>query len=149
MNWKVIVLGGLAYFITSFIIGMATGPLIHQGVLTEVYTATAVFWRPELNEVPPDMAALMPQWLTVGFITSLILAGIYDHVRSAFSGSAVIKGMKFGFVVFLLNSSFMVSMSGVFNLPNEIWGWWIAEGLVYLLIGGAALGWTCQKFSPE
>ena len=48
MNWKVIILGGLAYFIATFVIGMATGPIIHEGVLEELYNATAVFWRPEL-----------------------------------------------------------------------------------------------------
>ncbi len=149
MNWKVIILGGLAYFVSSFIIGMAAGPLIHEGVLAEVYKATASFWRPELNEVPPDIAALMPQWITVGLITSFIFAGIYDKIRSALSGSAVIKGLKFGFILMLINAAYGVGMSGVFNLPNEIWGWWIFESIFYFLIGGVVLGWVCEKLAPE
>ncbi len=149
MNFKVIILAGLAYFVASFIVGAATGPLIHEGVLTEAYLATASFWRPELNEVPPDIAALMPRWIAVGVIVSFILAGIYDQVRSSFDGSGVVKGLKYGFVLFLINTSYAASMSGVFNLPNEIWGWWTIEGLVYLLIGGAAMGWVTQKLSPE
>ena len=149
MNWKVIILAGLAYFVASFVVGMVAGPLIHEGVLVEAYRATASFWRPELNEVPPDIAALMPRWITVGLLMSFLYAGIYDHVKSSFSGSAAISGLKFGVVLFLINSAYAVSMSGIFNLPNEIWGWWIVEGLVYTLIGGAALGWTAQKVSSE
>lgn len=149
MNWKVIFLGGLAYTVATFAVGMATGPLIHEGVLAELYQAHASFWRPELNEVPPDMAALMPQWITVGLITAFIYAGIYDKIRSVLGGSAVVKGLKFGLIIFLMNASYAVGMSGVFNLPNTIWAWWIIEGLILAFVGGAVLGWVCEKLSPE
>ena len=149
MNWKVIFLGGLAYYIAAWIIGMGTGPLLHQGVLDELYTATAAFWRPELNQDPPDLAALMPQWIAVGLLGSFILAGIFAHLRSAFSGSGLMKGVKFGLVLFLINTTYAAGMSGIFNLPYAIWGWWIFEGLLYSLAGGAALGWAAQKLSPE
>ena len=149
MNWKVIILGGLAYFVATFAMGAATGPLIHEGVLEELYNATSVFWRPELNQDPPDLAALMPRWIAGGLLTAFLYAGIYDCFRSALNGSAVIKGLKYGFVLFLITSAYAVAMSGIFNLPNAIWGWWMAEGLLYSLVGGAALGWVTQKLSPE
>ncbi|MGH8284526.1 MAG: hypothetical protein ACRETT_02030, partial [Steroidobacteraceae bacterium] len=81
MNWKVIVIGGLVFFVATWLIAPITGPLIHEGVLKEAYMATATFWRPELNEQPPNMAALMPYWITVGLIGSFITAGIYGIVR--------------------------------------------------------------------
>lgn len=56
-NLKVIVVGGLAMYVTHWIISMGTGPLIHEGILTEMYEANEPFWRPELNQQPPDMAA--------------------------------------------------------------------------------------------
>jgi len=149
MNWKVIILGGLAYFVATFAVGMITGMYIHNGVLKEVYDATASFWQPALNQDPPDMAAIMPLWITTGLITSFIFAGIYDAIRSAFAGSAVMKGLKFGLVLFLFMATWSLSMSGVFNLPQTIWTWWIIESLIYALVGGAALGWAVGKFASD
>ena len=30
----------------------------------EDYKATAEYWRPELNEDPPDMTTLLPRWIS-------------------------------------------------------------------------------------
>ena len=149
MNWKAIIIGGLAYYIVTFAIGMLTGMYIHEGVLDEAYTATQSFWRPELNQDPPDMAALMPLWITTGLIIAFVYAGIYDTFRSALAGSAVVKGIKFGVVLFLFMASWSLAMSGVFNLPQIIWTWWIIESLIYALVGGAALGWAVGKFASD
>jgi hypothetical protein len=126
---------------------MAAGMLIHEGVLQDLYIQTAQFWRPELNE--DNMAALMPRWIAVGLIVAFISVGIYDNIRSAFSGSAVVKGVKFGFVLFLINTCYAAGLSGVFNLPETIWFWWTLEGFFLLLIGGAVLGWVAEKLAPE
>jgi len=40
------------------------------------YEATAEFWRPELNQVPPDMGALMPLWITTGLIAAFLSAAV-------------------------------------------------------------------------
>ena len=48
------------------------------------------------------MAALMPRWISVGLLTAFLHAGIYDNIRSAFSGSDMIKGLKFGLVIALV-----------------------------------------------
>ena len=149
MNWKVVILAGLAYYVTVFIIGFAAGPVIHEGVLEALYDANAVFWRPELNQDPPDIAALMPRWIVGGLFGAFVVAGVFDKFRSALSGTAVMKGVKFGFAVALLNMAYAVGYSGIFNLPNTIWAWWIAEAFVYYLVGGAVLGWVTQKLSTE
>jgi hypothetical protein len=148
-NLKVILLGGLAFYVAQFIVSMITGPFIHEGVLNEIYRANASFWRPELNQDPPDMAALMPRWITTGLIASFIMAGIYDNIRPALNGAAVVKGIKFGFIAFLFNLCATAGWSGVFNLPNEIWLWWSAEMLVVFVVGGAALGFAASKLSSD
>jgi len=149
INPKLIIVGGLAYYVTQWIISFVTGPLIHEGVLTEAYQANSSFWRPELVQYPPDMAALLPRWITTGLISALLAAAIYDNIRSGLDGSGAVKGMKFGFIAFIFYASFAAGWSGVFNLPDSIWAWWIFEAIFYYLPGGAALGWTISKLAPE
>jgi len=149
MNWKIIIIGGIAYYVSQFILSFITGPLLHEGLLDPLYQANSQFWRPELNQDPPDMAALLPRWIATGLIASFIHAGIYGQIRGAFTGASWQKGLKFGVVVFLIYATVSVGWSGIFNLPDAIWGWWIAEGLLYYLLGGAVLGWVAQKVAPE
>lgn len=146
---KVILLGGLALYVTQFIVSMGMGPFIHEGVLVEAYQANALFWRPELSQVPPDMAALMPLWITTGLIATFIMAFIFDNIRSALNGSAMIKGVKFGVVAFLFILCTYGGLSGVFNLPYTIWVWWSLEALVVYPVGGLVLGLVVGKLSPE
>jgi hypothetical protein len=147
-NLKVILLGGVAFYVTQFIVSMITGPFIHEGVLLEPYMANASFWRPELNQVPPDMAALLPRWITTGLITTFIFTAIFDNIRSVLDGSGPVKGIKFGFICWLFSVSFSAGWSGIFNLPNEIWVWWNLEFLVIYLVSGAVLGLVTAKLSP-
>ncbi len=148
MNWKLIVVGGIVLYIVMFVVSMITGPLIHNGVLADTYRANESFWRPELNEDPPDMAALMPRWITTGVLTSLVLAAIYGWVRPAL-GKCWIAGLKFVVVVSLFGAVFIAGFSGVFNLPNNIWIWWAVEQPLYYLPGGAVLGWLGEKLAPQ
>jgi len=149
MNWKIIFIGGLAFYAVQWIVSFATGPLIHDGVLLEMYKQNAGFWRPELNQDPPDMAALMPRWITVGLISTFIMSAIYARIRSAFDGDGWVKGAKFGFMVWVFSACLSAGWSGIFNLPEMIWVWWATEGLVIYVLGGIALGWVAQKLSPE
>ena len=148
MNWKLIIGGGLAYYITAFIVSMAGGALIHEGVLDEAYRATTQFWRPELTQDPPDMTTLMPLWIATGVITSFILAAIYGVFRKALSGPAWQRGLKFGIAYWLLHASLMAAWSGVFNLPYEIWVWWAIDALIYTLAGAIVLGIVAEKLAP-
>lgn len=148
-NIKVILLGGLAMYLGQWVVSMATGTVVHETILAELYQANASFWRPELNQDPPDMAALMPRWITTGLLAAFIMAGIFDNIRSALNGSAVVKGLKFGVIAFLFGVCMSAGWSGVFNLPETIWIWWNIEGLVVYLVGGALLGLVVAKLSPE
>lgn len=149
LNPKVIVIAGLAMYATQWILSMGTGALIHNGILMEPYLATPEFWRPELTQVPPDMAALLPRWIATGVISTFILAAIYDNIRGALDGSGAIKGLKFGFIAWLFSATLSAGWSGIFNLPEIIWFWWGVEFLIMYLAGGAVLGLVTQKLSPE
>jgi hypothetical protein len=146
MTWKLVVLGGLAFYLVTFAVSMATGPLIHEGLLGPDYEATSEFWRPELNADPPEMAALMPRWISTGVINSLIFAAIFGCVHSGLGGSGWKKGLIFGAILAGLNATFCAGFSGVFNLPDKIWIVWGLEGFLYYLPGGAVLGWLHQRF---
>ena len=148
MNWKLIIIGGIAYYAAAFVVSFATGPIIHDGVLLDAYIANPGFWRPELNQDPPDMAALMPLWITTGLVTSFIFAGIYGVFRSAVSGPAWQRGLKFGIAAWLLHASAMAGWSGIFNLPYEIWTWWAVEALLYAAVGSTVLGIVAEKLAP-
>ena len=151
MNWKIAVVGGIAAYVATMILGFGTGYFIHSpdaGVLAETYRATTAFWRPELNASPPDMMALMPMWVTNGLIAAVIMAGIFSIVRSSLSGAAWQRGLKFGVIVTLFWVINALGYWGVFNLPGQVWQWWGVEGAVLNLIGGVVLGIVAQKVAP-
>ena len=149
MNVKLILVGGIVFYAAQMIVSFATGPLLHEGILDEVYKAYAQFWRPELTQEPPDMAALMPRWITTGLITAFLMAAVYGWIRPAFAGSGWQKGLKFGLVLFVFATTMMAGLSGIFNLPDKIWAWWTIDYLLFYAAGGAALGFVAEKLAPS
>jgi hypothetical protein len=148
-NIRIIFLGGLLMYIAQWLTSMVAGVFIHEGVLEPLYKSVPEFWRPELNQEPPDMAALMPRWIGTGLAIAFVVAGIYDNIRSAFDGSGAVKGLKFGLVVGLIHSGAAAGYSGIFNLPDTIWVWWGVEAILMYVIGGAVLGWFVDKFAAD
>ncbi len=149
LNFKTIIVGGIVFYVAQFIVSMITGVVIHEGVLDPLYRATTEYWRPELVQQPPDMAALMPRWIGVGLVMAFIFAGIYDNIRDSFNGSGVIKGLKFGVVLTLIAGAMQAGWSGVFNLPETIWAWWFVDSLILFCVGGIALGWFVGKWGSD
>jgi hypothetical protein len=148
MNWKIVFIGGVAYYVALFLVSIISGYVVHEILLDETYQLTTEFWRPELRQDPPDMAALMPMWVACGLIGSFVAAFIYGWVRPALAGSGVQRGLKFGLIAFLFHGIYILNWQGVFNLPEKIWIYWWLESFVYLLAGSAALGWVAQKIAP-
>jgi hypothetical protein len=146
MNVKLVLIGGLAFYVATWLLSMVTGPVIHEGVLAESYKATATFWRPELLQVPPNLVALLPRWIPTGLALSFIVAALYGKVRPAIGGHGLARGARYGFGVGLLSAGIAASWSGVFNLPDIIWFWWSIEGLAMYVIGGAVLGWVADRW---
>ncbi len=148
MNWKLIIGGALVFFIATWIVGMVTGMVIHNGVLMEPYKETSEFWRPELRSDPPDMAALMPLWILNGLIGALVIACIYGWVRRCLEGPGWKKGAKYGLMLWLLAAALYLGLSGVFDLPGTIWAWWAVDALIIYCLGGLALGWFAERWVP-
>ncbi len=150
MRWKLVVIGGLAFFAVAFLISFGTGMVIHQNLLKETYEQYGSFWRPELMEEPPNMAALMPTWIPRGILSGLIVAFIYSGSRSAWKGPGWRKGLQGGFYVGLFSICFgLLGWSGVLNLPDKIWIWWSLDMFLCYLPAGAVLGWLGDKLAPE
>lgn len=150
MNWKVVFIGGIAFYVTMFVVSFATGYLIHSpdGILFETYRETASFWRPELNADPPDMGALLPMWIVTGLVGAFIGAGIYSVVRPSLAGPAWQRGLKFGVIAALFALVNALGYRGVFNLPDNIWQWWIIDSAILHLAGGIVLGVVAEKIAP-
>jgi len=146
MNLKLIALGGLAFYVMTWVVSFVTGPLIHNGVLAEAYLATASFWRPALTQIPPDMAALMPRWVVTGLVLSFVVAGLYGYVRPVIAGHGFVRGARFRLLMVLLVAATMASWTGIFNLPDKIWFWWIVEALFSYVICGGVLGWVADRW---
>jgi len=115
LDWKVIIGGGVLMYVAQFIVSIITGMFIHEDLLDPLYKVTMEFWRPELNQDPPDLAALMPLWISTGLLGALVFAGIYDNIRSAFNGSGMVQGFKFGLMIAVIYALFSASLSGIFN----------------------------------
>jgi hypothetical protein len=148
MNWKVVVIGGILFYIVTFALGFATGPLLHDGLLKPTYREHSEFWRPELNQEPPDMGPLMPRWITTGVIWALVVAALWDKARGCFSGPYWRRGLTGGLYLAVLYAAVLFQWSGVFDLPDKLWLWWSLEGFLYYLVGGAVLGWVTGKLAP-
>lgn len=148
MNWKLVIVGGLVFWVVTWILGFGvTGYLIHDQILDPVYRANSSFWIPELNQDPPDMAAVMPFWLIGSLIASLIYAGFYAKVVACFTGPGWRRGLMFAFCLVWVYWAFLLGFSGLFNLPTELWIWWGVEALILYLAGGIAMGWAGGKFA--
>jgi len=151
MNWKIVFAGGVVYYLALFVVSMVLGKYIHDptnGVLAEAYRATAAFWRPELMSNPPDMGLMWKMWIPSGLIAAFLAAGIYSVVRSSLAGAGWKRGLKFGLIAIAFCVVNALGYRGVFNLPDQVWAWWIFGSVISNLAAGAALGWVAQKIAP-
>ena len=148
MKWKCVIVGGLVFWIATNIVGFVTGPLIHEGVLKATYQENSEYWRPELNEDPPNLGALMPMWLGMSLISSLVVAGLYS-CRSCGAGTGWKRGMNFGLGLGVFMCAIYLNFFGVFGLPSKIWIYWGVEALLVYALCGAVMGWAVGKWCSE
>ncbi len=148
MNWKLIIVGGLVFYVATFVLSFVTGPVIHNGILKPLYGETAQFWRPELAKDPPDMAALLPIWIPTGIFLSLVTAALYSFVRPSLQGPPWKRGALFGLLLAIYIAATYGAWFGVFNLPAKILVWWSVDGLILNVLGGIALGVVADKVAP-
>ena len=148
MNWKLIIIGGLVFWLVTNILGLGvTGPIIHDAILDPMYRATEHLWIEPLRQDPPDMAAVMPRWIVMSLISSLVVAGLYSCLRKAFEGPGWRCGMTWGLYLAIFSFITLLGYSGVIALPMKIVVWWGVDGLVLFVLGGAAMGWAGERFA--
>lgn len=148
MSWKLIVIGGLVFYLVMFALSFVTGIVIHEGILEGAYKANSHMWLPELTQDPPDMGALMPRWIAAGLFGSFILAAIYDCIRSAFIGPGWKRGLFYGLILFGFSVVWLLGYSGFIHLPSQIWIWWAIDSLILYLPAAVALGAVGEKVAP-
>lgn len=150
MNWKLIVIGGLVFWLVTNIVGLGvTGQIIHNMILDPLYRATESLWIEPLRQDPPDMAAVMPRWIVVSLISSLVVAGLYSCLRKAFEGPGWKCGMTWGLYLGIFSFVTLLGYSGVIALPMTIVIWWGVDGLILFVLGGAAMGWAGERFAGD
>jgi hypothetical protein len=151
MNWKIVFVGGVVYYLAIFAVSTVLSHFIHSpeaGVLAETYRETASFWRPELKKNPPDSSLLWRMWIPSGLIGAFLAASVYSVVRSSLTGPGWQRGLKFGVIALIFSIVNALGYRGIFNLPDEVWIWWMLGALIMYLIGGTVLGWIAQKLAP-
>ena len=150
MKWKLVLIGGVVFWLVTNVVGLfGTGFVIHQQILDPVYRAHESFWLPELRQDPPDMAALLPGWLGMSLLSSLVIAGLYSLVRGSFSGPGWRRGLSWGLCLGVFTLVSYLGWSGIFALPLELFIWWGVDALVLFAIGGAAMGWAGGRFAKD
>jgi hypothetical protein len=151
MNWKIIFVGGLAWYAAQFVVSLILGFVIHSpesGVLADAYRATASFWRPELNANPPDAGLFWSLWIPSGLLGAFLAAGAYGVIRPALTGPGWRRGLKFGVIALVFAVINALGYNGVFDLPAEIWIWWMLGAAILYLVAGPVLGWIADKLAP-
>ncbi len=150
MNWKRVLLGTVVFWLVSNILGLGlTGWLIHEKVLDSEYQAHEKLWLPELVQDPPDMASLMPKWLLLSFVSSLVVATIYNLVRGSFAGPGWRRGLSLGACLGIFASVSYFSLTGMIAMSTKIALWWSLDALLLFLASGAAMGWAVGKWAED
>lgn len=148
MNWKLIGLGGLAWYIATFVIGLVTVEVIHMGIMRPTYKGIPHFFRPELMQEPPATDPLLMYWIITGLIASFLTAFVFGWVRPAFSGPGWRQGLSFGVALTVATCAVFLVYSGVLDLPAKVWLWWNIDNLILFCAGGAAMGAVAGRFAP-
>jgi len=149
MKWKLILFGGVTWWLVKFIVGIATVTVIHMGIMRETYLQIPHFFRPELMQDPPDETTLMGYWIITGLLAGLLSAALYGWVQSAFKGSGWRRGLQFGLLMTLAQGAIFLVYSGVLNLPPKVYAGWMVDDLILNCIGGAAMGLVVAKFAAD
>jgi len=116
--------------------GLSSGAMYASSWLSQLVTVSTVIIGVYL---------IAQRELTMG---ALIAAGIYSVVRTSLAGPPWQRGLKFGLIAALFGLINALGYRGVFNLPDDIWQWWIVDATILHLVGGIVLGVVADKVSP-
>jgi len=107
------------------------------------YTDPAYFgtWSkimmPAKGPPPPSFLAL---GILIGFVIGFLYTLGYLWIRHAFKGGRLLKGISYGFLVFLIGTvPGLLALLLLINLPKGLLLVWAAENLLILLVGGIVI----------
>lgn len=136
-----IVLGAIAFVIIAQVLHNVLAMLTMDFYRDPAYFSV---WSKMMMPGPGGPPAeFMYYSLAFSFVTGLIYSGIYDRVKGFMKGIVWKKGMKFGFVIFLMvGLPFFFTTYLLINLPVALLFYWlIIDGLITYLLGGIAIAW--------
>lgn len=136
MNYRNIALATLAYFISSFVI---------QGILGFAL-AGDYFAGISILRNPPTLSLALTQTVIAGIAFALL------YPKTNFSGTPVVKGLKFGLLISLIMVPFIaLDLPARFIIPSM--GTWILVqgilGILHYAVSGSLVGLIFSRGTKE
>ena len=133
MNAKKILLSGIIVWIISTAFGWLTCGWLFNWVY----------------QIPPTNIWVTPEkmmdnllWINlIGFVTAIIFIGVYAYFYKSLPGEGVSKGMRYGFIVWLVGALSVTAIMPFYaTIATTVIVYWIINALVIKLINGAVVG---------
>ena len=141
INWTRIVLGAIAYVVVAYVLHTISAMITMNYYTDPNYFA--VWSKIMMPTAGPPPIEFTYYSLAFSFIVALIYSYIYVDLKNIIKGTAIKKGLKYGFLIFLLEGiPFFFTTYLLVNLPLGLLIYWlIIDGLLTYLIGGIAIAW--------
>jgi hypothetical protein len=141
LNWTRIILGAIAYLAIGLIMNTVSSLLTMDYYKDPNYFAVWSRVMMPAEGAPP--ANFYYYSISFSFIVGLIYSYIYSRVKGMLKGTAINKGLRYGFVLFLMAGiPFFFSLYLLINLPLSLLIYWLViDGLLAYLLGGIAIAW--------
>lgn len=141
MNFKRVVLAGLAVDLLSFVIALPSYKLF--GWVFELEPSNVWKWTPASPAAIPFASLSFGQWLfliVVNTALAIFIAFLYALLYQSIPGTGIVKGLMFGLLWFPM--SVLIPMFSVYFLMNVATGaiiYLTVEGLFEFLIYGTVI----------
>ncbi len=127
MVWKKILLGAIAYFVSSFVVNGVLGFMVEGDYFLNI----------SIMRQEPIAYLCLPSTFLVGIAVSIL------YPITLLSGTLVIRGLKFGLLIgFIIIPTLALDIPGRFIIPSE--GKWIVSqsilGMIHSCIAGILMG---------
>jgi len=141
LNCPRIILGAIAFLVVAQAMHIVSTMLTMNYYTDANYFA--VWSKIMMPAAGPPPAEFYYYSLAFSFIIGLIYSYIYTNIRNVIKGTTIKKGLKYGFVIFLMvGVPYFLTTYLLINLPQSLLVYWlIIDGLLTYLVGGIAIAW--------
>lgn len=128
MDWKKVLIAGIAVFIASTLFSWLTCGWL----FTWVYSIPPIIWR-----TPEEIMSNMTGMSFVGLISSIIFAGVYALLYKAIPGKGIQKGLAYGAIIWAVGAlAGLPPLLFVMTISPVVIAYWVTAFLAkYLLLG--------------